>query len=71
MQLDNDTLDACLKEIDKHIVRGELPGGGNGTDPNAQRNGMILAYNLLFQMRHKSSSRLKNVIRNFSSRWLN
>lgn len=54
MQLDDATLDACLKEIDKHIERGSLPNGGDGTDPHAQRNGMMLAYNLIFGLRYPS-----------------
>lgn len=48
-----DTLDACLQAIDKSIVKGPLQG--NGCDDTAQRNGMILAYNILFQMRRSSA----------------
>lgn len=48
------TLDECLQAIDKQITRGPLPGGGDGCDAHAQRNGMVLAYNILFGLRHQS-----------------
>jgi hypothetical protein len=38
-------IDECYREIDKHIKRGELQG--NGCDDTAQRNGMVLACNIL------------------------
>ena len=33
-------------EINKYIKDGDL--GGNGTDKNAERNGMVLASNIIF-----------------------
>lgn len=44
-------LDEALAEIDKWIKRGDLPG--NGCDQTAQNGGMILAYNLVFGLRHQ------------------
>lgn len=40
---------ACWEAINKHIASGPLVGG-NGTDPNAQRNGMVLACNIIHNM---------------------
>lgn len=37
---------ACWEEINKAIPHGDLPG--NGTDKVAERNGMILACNIIF-----------------------
>ena len=37
-----------LDEINKHITSGQLPG--NGMDKTAERNGMILATNIISQM---------------------
>lgn len=41
-------IEKCMKRIDGHIVAGEL--SGDGTDKTAQRNGLILAYNLLVDL---------------------
>jgi hypothetical protein len=38
----------CWDAINKWIVRGPLPG--NGCDASAQRNGMVLATNLIAEL---------------------
>jgi hypothetical protein len=43
-----DIIEECWQALDAMIVRGELPG--NGTDKSAQRNGLILACNKLFEL---------------------
>jgi hypothetical protein len=43
-----DIVEECWQAIDAMIVRGDLPG--NGTDKSAQRNGLILACNKLFEL---------------------
>lgn len=42
------TIQACWNAIDRAIVKGPLPG--NGCDKTAERNGLILASNLLCNM---------------------
>ena len=39
---------SILSMLDKAIIRGDLPG--NGTDKTAERNGLIHAYNMVFDM---------------------
>lgn len=46
--LDHATIEACMREIDRWIMRGPLLAQW----AHDQRNGMILAYNLLHQMLH-------------------
>lgn len=48
------TIEACKAAIDKWIKPGELQG--NGCDDTAQRNGMILASNLLHDMMMRSNA---------------
>lgn len=43
-------LQDALVMIDSWIQRGDL--GGDGCDKNATRNGMVLAYNLVYALRH-------------------
>ena len=40
----------ALVLIDSWIQRGDI--GGNGTDKSAQRNGMVIAYNLVYALAH-------------------
>ena len=42
-------IDECMAEIGKWIKPGILQG--NGYDSTAQRNGLVLAYNLLVQLK--------------------
>jgi hypothetical protein len=42
----------CWFAINKHIHHGPLPG--NGTDKHAQRNGMVLACNLIIERCEKN-----------------
>lgn len=45
--------EACWNAINAHIKPGVLPG--NGLDQQAQRNGMILASNIVMGRLHDSS----------------
>lgn len=38
----------CWLKINRHVIRGDLPG--NGTDKTAERNGLILATNIVAEM---------------------
>jgi len=44
----------CWEEINAWIVHGPLPG--DGWDPSAQRNGLIMATNILLQSPSKPES---------------
>jgi hypothetical protein len=47
----------CLAAIDAHIAKGPLPG--NGCDETAQRNGMVLAYNILCEDEFSGRARME------------
>lgn len=49
-------LQEAWEKIDALIVPGELPG--NGTDGTAERNGLILASNILQQMMRETKEEL-------------
>lgn len=40
-----EVLDKIFTEINKHVKEGDLPG--NGLDQTAERNGLILALNII------------------------
>ena len=42
------TIEMCMANIDAHIKHSPLPG--NGCDESAERNGLVLAYNILSEM---------------------
>ena len=50
--MDKATIESCRKAISNQIVYGNLPG--NGTDKTAERNGLILAVNILANLMHEA-----------------
>lgn len=53
-RITDSTLFAAWIEIDNHVKRGPLQG--NGCDETAQRNGMIMAQNILMNLRKFAAS---------------
>jgi hypothetical protein len=47
-------IEECRAAIGRHVQFGELPG--NGTDKTAERNGLVLAMNILMGMRENASA---------------